>query len=181
MSVATLRATLRNVERNNAQRDEIIARAVEVGASDAAKEFGVNPSTVRSWLRREGLTPTIDQRTKRAAAITLTVAERKARLADDLLDDAQRLRAQLFAPTVERKPMNVSDGALGSHVEIVDVDLSHPSFTDQRAIMTSIAIAVDKIQILTGEATERIETLTGRSLEADALQVVDELAARRAS
>lgn len=107
-----------------------------------------------------------------------TVAERKAQLAEDLLADAQRLRSQLWAPCVERKPMLVG---IERRVRVVDTKLKQPSFTDQRAIMTSIAIAVDKIQILTGEATERIETITGRTVGDEALAVVDELALRRAS
>jgi transposase-like protein len=170
---------------NQTQRDAIVARALEIGAAAAAHEHNLNPNTVRSWVRRSGKAPTVEQRTQRttaaADAILASTAERKARLAEDLLDDVQRLRSQLFTPTVERKPVVVSDGARnGSHVEIVDVHLDRPAFADQRQIMTSIAIAVDKIQILTGEATERIETLvSGRPIEEQALEYVDELAARR--
>jgi hypothetical protein len=168
------------------ERETIMARAEEVGPTAAAREHGLKASTVQSWMRRAGRVATVDERSVSAQLAIATVAERKAKLAEDLLDDAQRLRAQLFSACVERKAMTVSDGAaFGSHVEVVDIKLTHPPFSDQRQIMTSIAIAVDKIQILTGEATERIETLAAGAAPTERRQrantAIDELAARRAS
>ena len=76
-------------------------------------------------------------------------SERHASLADALLGDLERLRLQLFAPTVERKPMSVSDGAnCGTHIEIVDVELAEPSFSAKRLIIASIAQGIDKVLAL---------------------------------
>lgn len=142
------------------QRAEAVALAVEVGPAEAARRLGLNPNTLRSWMARDGQHEATDEgreMTIRATEAKLvSVAERKAQLASDLLDDCQRLRAQLFAPCVERKAM--SGGAMRL-AEVVEIEHTQPPFSDQRQIMTSLAIAVDKVQILTGEATERIETL----------------------
>lgn len=164
---------------------EALGLLAEVGKAEAARRTGIPAGTIAAWGSREGVHAPADvSTTARGAAETkiATVAERKARLAEQLLDDIDRLRRDMFAPTLERKPVAVSDGHLrGAHVEIVDVHHATTTPGERKLTMTAIAIAVDKIQILTGEATERIETLTGRSIEADAIVVVDELAARRAS
>lgn len=80
-----------------------------------------------------------------------SIAARRLALADRLLDDLERLRGQLFAPTVERQAKVVSDGARdGSHVEIVDVELDEPSFGSKRLIVAAIAQGVDKVGDLLG-------------------------------
>lgn len=90
-------------------------------------------------------------------------------LADELLIDADRLRRQLFAPVVIRKPMLVSDGeANGSHVEIIDVELTEPTFADKKLIVAAIGIAVDKLTSL--------DPAFGKE---DADDAVDEVAQRR--
>ena len=74
------------------------------------------------------------------------------------MDDADRLRRQLFAPCVEKRAMTVSDGqAVGSHVEVVEIERDQPTFAEQAKIMVSLGIAADKLQLLTGQATERVE------------------------
>lgn len=171
------------------QRDEAVALAEQIGAAEAARRLGLNANTVRSWMARapqhQANAEQRAQTTHATQARLATAAERKAQLASDLLDDAQRLRAQLFAPCTERKALVVSHGQnLGSEVDIAEIHHDQPPFADQRQIMTSIAIAVDKIQILTGEATQRIEQLTAGTEPVERRQratgVVDELAARRA-
>lgn len=141
------------------QKAHAQAAYVEHGPHEASRQTGIPVGTISSWAKREGWQTVATEQTAAAtAAAMVALEERKARLAFDLMDDVQRLRAELFSPCVERKPVVVSDGArVGSHVEIVDVDLSQPSFSEQKAIMTTIAIAVDKVQILTGAATERID------------------------
>lgn len=168
------------------QREHALGLYAEHGAGEAARRTGIPVGTISSWAQRAGVAATATART--AAAVEASKASmeaRKVRLADDLMEDIQRIRAQLFAPCVERKPVVVSDGArVGSHVEIVDVDLSQPSFSEQKAIMTTIAIAIDKVQILTGEATERVDH-TGLPVEREKaeteLATILELASRRAS
>lgn len=105
------------------------------------------------------------KRTTSAAPPPIT----RGALADELLVDADRLRRQLFAPVVIRKPMLVSDGdASGSHVEIVDVELTEPTFADKKLIVAAIGIAVDKLTSL--------DPALGKEGTEDA---VDEVAQRR--
>ena len=133
----------------------------EVGQSETARLTGIPHGTIASWAKRSGVTsPEPGLIMKAALANQASWATRKVELAHRLTDDLERLRQQLFAPTVERKVVVVSDGAtLGSHAEIVDVERDAPTHADQKAIMTTLAIGVDKVLLMLGEATERIETL----------------------
>lgn len=102
--------------------------------------------------------------TKPAPAVTRTG------LADALLADADRLRLQLFAPVVVRKPMTVSDGdAHGSHIEIIDVELEEPTFSDKKLIVQAIGIAVDKLT--------RLDPVVGE--EEAAPDAIDQVAQQR--
>ena len=167
------------------ERAEALELLAQVGKAEAARRTGIPAGTIASWGSRSGVTaPPAAATAVATAARVATIAERKAVLAEELVGDIERLRRQLFAPTVERKALVVSDGHnQGSHAEVVDVKLTQPTFPDQRQIMTSVAIAIDKVQILTGEATQRIESTT-RAEPAERRQraqgVDDELAARRA-
>lgn len=131
------------------------------GPTAAETATGIPKATIASWARRTGVQTECIPRTAAAvAAAALTMEQRKQALAAALMDDIERLRLQLWSVCTERKAMAVSDGAeRGSHIEIVDIEHEQPTFGDQKAIMTSLAIAVDKVQILTGEATSRTEVL----------------------
>lgn len=80
-----------------------------------------------------------------------SIAERKTRLASDLLDDAQKLRAQLFAPVVEHKVSVVPQGKGESSIEITHVELDQPTFADKRMLVASIGEIVVRVQELTGK------------------------------
>lgn len=142
----------------DAEKAEALALYAEVGG-EAARRTGIAIGTLQSWASRAGVqAPASETMALAVEASLVSLAERKARLAAGLMDDIARLRAQLFAPTTERKVVTLAGPhGLGATWETADVELDHPRFTDQKAIMTSIAIAVDKVQILTGEATERID------------------------
>ncbi len=77
----------------------------------------------------------------------MTRAERVERLAENLLSDAERLRVKLW----EKRTASLLDGT--------PIELSHPEFKDQKDILLSAAIAIDKSQLLAGHATARVETL----------------------
>lgn len=141
-------------------------------------------TTVQAWARKAGHDPDeISQhapvKTEMANAARIAqMDQRKTELAADLLEDLQRLRVQLFAPCIEQKVVTLSGGQGNSATwEIVEVARDKPTFTDQVKILTSIGIAVDKVQILTGAATDRID-ITG-DVRARAVELADELAARR--
>lgn len=101
-----------------------------------AQEIGRSGSTVTKLARELGLS---FDRSATAAATAAKVIDGKARraaLAVELLGDAERLRAQLFAPTV----LHSFGGKENTHNS---VEVPRPQFGDQRNIMqaTSTAIA----------------------------------------
>lgn len=139
-----------------------VALCIEVGPTEASKRLDIPKSSIASWLTPDDQVVMAERVTAKTRAATEARArqldaERMA-LALDLMDDIGRLRAQLFDPCVERKVVTLagSKDETGSW-EIVDIERDAPTFSDQKAIMTTLAIAVDKVQVLTGEATERIE------------------------
>lgn len=162
---------------DDATKAEALAAYVEHGPAEASRITGIAMGTIASWASRAGVqSVATENKVVRVDGALASLAELKAQLARDLLEDTQRLRGQLYAPCTARKVVVVSDGARdGAHVEIVDVDLTQPSFTDQRAIMTTIAIAVDKVQILTGQATEITEHRHIDQLDAEVRQLTAEL------
>lgn len=100
-----------------------------------AKELGRSGSTVSKIAAELGL------RFDRAAVQAATearVADAKARRADlmhALLEDAERLRQQLFAPTTIHS-FGGKDNTYGSR------DVLQPLFKDQRDIMQSVSTAI---------------------------------------
>lgn len=122
-----------------------IADAIRQGGhrNAIAREHGVSPSTVTSIAKQEGLTDAFDRSsTKRATeARNADVAADRASLKAQLLEDAHRLRRQLWEPC-ELLNFGGRDNTLGR------VDLPRPTFEQQRNIMTSVGIAVDKIEKL---------------------------------
>lgn len=144
------------------QRADAVTLCLEVGMAEAHDRTGIPKPTLSRWLTPEQRAEMAERfQTKTAAATRAhaqTMEQRRAALASDLMDDVQKIRTQLFAPCVERKAMIVSQGKeQGSEVEVVDIERERPTFGDQQRIMTTLAIAVDKVQVLTGEATERID------------------------
>lgn len=158
------------------------ARALELyrthGAAEAERLTGIKSGTIRSWASKGGVaTERREELEAGVATASLTMEARRQALASGLMDDIEHLRSQLFAPTATNQAMVVSDGAReGSHVEVIEVKQAEPGFRDKQAAITSIAIAVDKVQLLTGAATSRTEHTAGKEA---AHAVADELAARR--
>jgi hypothetical protein len=169
------------------QRDDALRLLAEVGKAEAARRTGIPAGTIASWGARLGVTaPSVDAQQAALAAKATSVADRKARLAERMLTEAEAMIGQLHAETVERKPLVVSDGRNeGSHIEIAEVIYDRPPTADQKRIVEAVAILVDKIQLLTGDATARIEQ-TGDGAAAQPkreqlVNVVDQLAERRRS
>jgi transposase-like protein len=151
------------------QRQQALRLLAEVGQSEAARITGIPSGTIASWGTRHGVEqpPSVRAATAAAAArVRLSVVERKAELAEQMLDDARTVLAQLHQPVVERVVKVVSDGKdAGSHAEIVDVHLERPTPADQERIARTVATLVDKVQLLTGEATSRVEQTIGAAPE----------------
>jgi transposase-like protein len=162
------------------QKAQALELYAEAGPTAVEKAMGIPKATVTNWGRAAGVkTVRNENAAVRMEAARLTFEERRVTLAHALLDDVNRLRAELFAPVVQRQAMTVSDGQnMGSHVEIVDIHLDEPTFGEKKAILTSIGIAVDKVQLLSGAATSRTEVTVPADEVVAGLR--DELAERRA-
>lgn len=148
---------------NDEQRTAALQQLTEGSTlADVHRQTGIPRRTLSDWAKQAGLDVVSAQaraKTARAReALGIVTDEKRQALASGLMADAQRLRAELFAPYVERKAMAVNAGGdRGQEIEVAEVHHTQPPFADQVKIMTAVAIAVDKIQLLTGEATERHE------------------------
>lgn len=144
------------------ERADAIALCLQVGMAEAHDRTSIPKPTLSRWMTPEQRAQMAERFQSKTSAATeahaLSLEQRRLALAGGLMDDADQLRAQLFAPCVERKVVTLSGGKdAPASAEVVDVELDQPTFRGQQSIMTTLAIAVDKIQILTGEATERID------------------------
>ena len=116
-----------------ALKQEALRLFYEHGAAEASRRTGIPIATLSSWARRLAQEHHGDDVLATPAEAKLSVAERKGALVLGMLDDVDRLRTQLFAAVVEKKPMVVSQGAaLGSVIKVAEVKLSQPCPADQR-------------------------------------------------
>lgn len=161
------------------QKQEAVDVAQTVGINETSRRLGISKSTLAGWMRAAGV---VSPRSAHTRAATVQRAadleQRRVNLAHGLVDDVLRLRTQLFAPCVEKIVKTVGQGEGCTATEIVTVDHTQPTFGDKQRIMVSIGIAVDKIQLLSGAATERVEH-RGIPDDRAATELRDELAARR--
>jgi len=161
------------------EKAEALAIYQEHGPTAAQDALGIPKGTVTKWAKQAGVkTRVLENLQAGLKASHLAFEQRRINLAHGLLDDIARLRSQLFAPCKKVEITTVSDGQQqGSHVEVVEALLDEPTFADKKAILTSIGIAVDKVQLLSGGATSRHEEV---DVTAQVAQLRDELAERRA-
>jgi len=131
-----VREAIENDIRAGLKRNEI-ARKHEVS--------GATVTNIGKKLEADGAGPAFDRSgTKRATeAREVDSAESRSRLRALLLADAHRLREQLWKPCTIHH-FGGKDNTLAS------LDLDQPTFADQRQIMTTVGIAIDKIVRLDG-------------------------------
>lgn len=172
---------MQRIRYTDEQRTEALRLAAQHGKAEAARLTGISAGTIGSWATRAGVSASAaDVMRPAIEANAVTLAQRKQALASGLLDDVARLRAELFAPVLERK-VTVAGGV----AEIVDVAHTRPSSADQKHLMVACAVAIDKVQILTGGLTASIgvteapEPLGAAEQRQRAVSTIDELAARR--
>ncbi|WP_104087988.1 helix-turn-helix domain containing protein [Arthrobacter sp. GMC3] len=106
-----------------------------------AKEAGVAPSTVSKVCKAAGLD--FDRTGTRAATASKVIdaKARRAELKELLLEDAHRLRKQLWEPTVV-----FNFGGKDNTYE--ESQLPEPIFADKKNILSAVGIAVDKVEKL---------------------------------
>jgi IS30 family transposase len=107
------------------------------GCNDIARQLGRDRSTISRAANDMGLS---FDRTQTKAATEARVADTKAKralLADQLLDDALRLRTQLWEPALV---FNFG----GRDNTYAERTIDRPDFAGQEKILRSLAVAVDK-------------------------------------
>lgn len=184
---------------SNEERERALL-ALHDGATlgEVHADTGIPKGTLASWKRRQSLDDArrmqeeLDTPAERAEAAASrrerTRAAREAwsevkgkdreQMAGRLLEEVHQLLDRINAPTTYKhvKVVSMGEGA-GSATEVVDVELPLPSAADTKALVTSAAILIDKLQLLTGQATERHETLEGpMDLDAEYQRLVERAA-----
>ena len=163
------------------QRAEALRLLSEVGTAGASRQTGIPEGTISSWgVRHKVSAPTPDKLADMHFRRSMSLAERKRKLAESLLDKAEAFVTQLDGPVVEKVVKVVSRGAvLGSETEVVEVKYSKPPTGDAKRIVESIGVLIDKIQLLTGDVTARTELVGGEQDRSATLATVADLLARR--
>lgn len=177
------------------QKTQALQLYVEHGPAEAERQTAIPRRTISSWARRTGTQPAAPGKMAEAiAASALTLEQRKQALAGRLLTEVSLLLDQLHEPVVERKivtlpgkillaPAEGDEGepVLTSGWTTAEVQRVQPTFAEQKTIMVSAAIAVDKVQVLTGGATHRVafEGEADREVQSVAAEII-QIATRRA-
>ena len=156
------------------EKANALALFEKYGACEAARRTGIERSNLSHMAKAAGVKSKVKDILKETHETNKVLFdERKSQLAQGLLDDAERLREQLFAPITVYK-------FGGNKNEFATAEVDEPSPSDKVKLMTSLAIAVDKIQLLTGEATSRNETITeSREAIESRIAALDEVAEQR--
>lgn len=108
-----------------------------VGRNEAARRLGKSVSAVYRASNRLGLNWNRERTAMAVAAFQEDMKERRAQLASDLLDDAERMRAQLFEAY-----MVYSFGGRDNTFASETLEEMPPS--EKRALMNAIGTALDK-------------------------------------
>lgn len=147
-------------------RERALELFVEFGPADAARlmaETGhaVPARTISSWASRAGVAVIADGKTG-----TATPAE------------ARRNRVEAQRLTWEQRTLTIADGVadlVESALAHALAALDHGDVNAAKTAALTMAIAIDKVQLITGRATARTEAASEERITA----LVDELAARR--
>lgn len=145
------------------ERADALALYVEHGLADAARLSGVPRGTLSSWAARAGVQTDAAGASRTRARIEAARArwaevtqEHREELAGRLLAEVHTLLDQVQEPTTYHHVVTLSGGKDASaSAEVVSVDVPHPVAKDQQARVGAVAALVEKLQLLTGQATER--------------------------
>ena len=121
------------------QRDEALALYHTDGPTAVEKKLGIPKGTVTRWAKETGV-ETVSVSVTRAGteAASVYAKARRAELASLLLDDAHRLRKQLWQPTVA-----FAFGGKDNTYE--EQQIPEPTFVDKKNILGAVGIAVDRV------------------------------------
>lgn len=150
------------------QRTEALRIGRSEGWAEAHRQTGIPRATIASWARRQGVqTNVVVEREAAVETSALQAEQRRLDLADAMLGDITGLRGRLFTGMtyVHIKTEGLGEGrSVSTRVE-VDMDMPVPA--DQLRLVQAIGTLVDKVQLLTGQATERVDLTGEYDLEAE--------------
>jgi len=149
------------------------------GADAASQAHGIPAGTVRSWARNDGVVTELESKaTAAVAAARLSLEQRKTALADRLLVEANRELDLMREPYHEEKIVTLggTPTTQGSW-EVAEVSRDATP-GERKTMMTTAAIAIDKVQVLTGGATARfgMEPTKDPQVEETAMRIIRGLA-----
>jgi transposase-like protein len=157
------------------QHAEALEMYLEHGAPETARRLRIPKATVASWARRAGVhSDAADPsraraRTEAARAVWAEVSEeRRQRMASRMYDAVDVLTDQLQEETVYHHVVVVAGGKDSpATAQVVDVTVPHPTAKDQKDRALAMSALVDKLQLLSGGATERVDDLGEYDLEGE--------------
>jgi hypothetical protein len=165
------------------QKEEALGIYVASGPAEASRQTGIPAGLVSKWAQRAGMVSKAAKATSRATETAKANREvRKALLAEALLEDGEKLRKQLWAPAKVHNWGTVSTregNATTTTTEWQEHEIAEPTFADKRMILQAVATAIDKSQLLAGEATSRSEQVSTTELEKALSDAIPDPAARR--
>lgn len=127
-------------------RERVIQRAQETGVRAAATEHGVSPASVSRWCRKAGVATVPHEQTENARAVAAMRWEERR---GDLLHEMGEAAELALETAVEA----LEDGKV----------------RDAQSAAVTMAILVDKAQLLSGGPTSRNEHLSGLDAELERL------------
>ena len=118
------------------QRDVALALYHTDGPTAVEKRFGIPKGTVTRWAKETGVeTVSVSIAHAGTEAASAYAKRRRAELAVLLLDDAHKLRAQLWLPAVVHA-FGGKDNTYEEH------ELLEPTFADKKNIISAVSTAV---------------------------------------
>ena len=151
------------------QRAEALDLYRTDGPTAVEKKLGIPKGTVTRWAKETGV-ETVSVSTTRAGteAASVYAKARRQELATLLLEDAHRLRKQLWEPAVVHA-FGGKDNTYEEH------ELGEPTFADKKNIISAVSTAVTSVTRLGDYDKSAADTSSG------AVSVIDKLMAGFAS
>jgi hypothetical protein len=123
----------------DSQRAAALALYETHGPTAVEKQLGISKSTVTGWAKAAGTRTVRNEATREATeARVVDLKARRQELTALLLEDAHKLRKQLWEPTVV---FNFG----GKDNDYNERSVDEPTFSDKRAILGAVGIAVDRV------------------------------------
>ena len=145
-----------------AERQEALTLYREEGPTAVEAKLGILKGTVTRWAKAAGVeTVSVDRTRAGTEAASVYAKARRQELTRLLLEDAHRLREQLWKPA---RLVNFG----GKDNTLNETTLDEPLFVDKKNIMSAVGIAVDRVV--------KLESVDQDNGAAAAVSMLDKLA-----